>query len=183
MMEQKNRHPLDCITCQSGLSMLECLIPFVDYPLKLPLALFIKFNEIRLIINAFHSMDSITKFGLNEAINSPTDMLCSLTGMSKDMLNMILSMTSNDLSGLNPDLFSSLSGMGQVFSQMQNHQKEPSFTNFGSENLNDNIANIFAEYDMQQAAEYAREQPTEYPAYSNNPSDYTNIKETYISNQ
>lgn len=158
MMEPKNRHPLDCITCQNGLSMLECLIPFVDYPLKLPLALFIKFNEIRLIMNAFQSLDNITHLGLNHVAESPTDMLCALTGISKDMLDMILSMTSKDLNGLNPDLFSALSGMGQDFSQMQNHAAEQSFSNSGSGNLKDNIANIFAEYDMQQAAEYQQEQ-------------------------
>lgn len=175
-MEPKNRHPLDCITCQSGLSMLECLIPFVEYPLKLPLALFIKFNEIRLIMNAFQSLEAITNLGLNHVADSPTDMLCALTGISKDMLDMILSMTSKDLNGFNPDLFSALSGMG--FSQMQNHATEQNFSNSGSGNVNDNIANIFAEYDMQQAAEYAKKQPVEYPVYSGDMSNEINNNQT-----
>lgn len=154
-MEQNKQHPLDCILNQSGLSMLEYLIPFVDYPLKLPLALFIKFNEIQLIINAFQSPESIRRFGLHEPGSSPMDMVCALTGMSKDMLNMILSMSSMDLSGINPDLFSSLSGMGQNAFQSQNNQTD--YTEYGSGNLDDNISNIFAEYDLQQAENYSRQ--------------------------
>ena len=170
-MEPTNRHPLECITNQSGLSMLECLIPFVDYPLKLPLALFIKFNEIRMIMNAFHSYESISSFGLNATTSSPTDMLCALTGMSPEMMNTILSMTSGEASGFASDLFSNLGAMGQggpnmngtncgdtsQFAKGNNHSPNThSFHHTSS--LDDSIANIFAEYDMQQAENYIAEQ-------------------------
>lgn len=174
-MEQNKQHPLDCILNQSGLSMLECLIPFVDYPLKLPLALFIKFHEIQLIVNALQSPESIRRFGLHEPGSSPMDMVCALTGMSKDMLNMLLSMSSMDLSGMSPDLFSSLSGMGQNAFQGQNNQNNDTGydskyntgydteynngynTGHNTGNLDDNISNIFAEYDLEQAENYARQ--------------------------
>lgn len=190
-MEPTNRHPLDCITNQSGLSMLECLIPFVDYPLKLPLALFIKFNEIRMIINAFHSFDSISSLGLNATSNSPTDMLCALTGISPEMMNMLMSMTSGGNGGISPDI---LSGFSHAFSGMQgmNGEHNPAFVHgsenakgyspfTGSTNLNDNIANIFAEYDMEQVADYAMEQEplphnNSYHTYETN--DFQNRDET-----
>lgn len=145
-MEPTNRHPLECITSQSGLSMLECLIPFVDYPLKLPLALFIKFNEIRMIMNAFHSFDSLSSFGLNMSSNSPTDMLCALTGISPEILNTIMSMNSS---------------MGSYPFSSGSPPNEPC-TNFTPnspdiDHFNHSIADIFAQYDMDQAASFFEE--------------------------
>ena len=61
--------------------MLEALIPFVDYPMKLPLALLIKANEIRLIIHAFHSLDYLSKIGLHNSSKDPIDMISSFTGI------------------------------------------------------------------------------------------------------
>ncbi len=174
-MEPTNRHPLDCITNQSGLSMLECLIPFVDFPLKLPLALFIKFNEIRMIMNAFHSFDSISGLGLNATSKSPTDMLCALTGISPEMMNLLMSMASGENGGLSPDFLSGLSGFGQSFSDISgmntkqngnsnqhNYSANPLHSFTGKTGLSENIANIFAEYDMEQAEAYTQEQPFDY---------------------
>lgn len=151
-MEPTNRHPLECITNKSGLSMLECLIPYVDYPLKLPLALFIKFNEIRMIINAFQSFESIAGLGLNAASNSPTDMLCALTGMSPDMINAIMSMSSNRASPFSPDQLFNLSGMSFNSSKGAGH----------GNSLDENISNIFEEYDMEQAEKYMQQNPPTY---------------------
>lgn len=136
-MDQTNRHPLDCITSQSGLSMLECLIPLVDYPLKLPLALFIKFNEILMIINTFQSMDSLKAFGLDATANSPTDLLCALTGISPDMINLFMN-TSSLFSNNDNNIFSN--GMSQGGQNT---------------NINSSIADIFAQYDMEQKSEYS----------------------------
>lgn len=102
-MDYNKQHPLSQITGGSSLSMLEMLIPYVDFPFKLPLALFIKFNEIRIIINALQNMDMIEHFGLHNANNSPIDMLASVTGISPDMLQMLMSMTENGIPGMNPD--------------------------------------------------------------------------------
>ncbi|MGN0439072.1 MAG: hypothetical protein ACI4F4_11150 [Lachnospiraceae bacterium] len=137
--------------------MLECLIPFVDYPLKLPLALFIKFNEIRLIMEAFQSLDAITALGLHNSTNSPTDMLCALTGMNKDMLNLIMTMTSQDLSKTQSDLFSTFAGMGQDFTKTNASPFENTGNNHQTNDFNNNIANIFSQYDMEQAALYEQE--------------------------
>lgn len=174
-MEPKNRHPLECITNQGGLSMLEALIPFVEYPMKLPLALFIKFNEIKLIINAFRSIDNLTRLGLNAASGSPTDMLCALTGISPDILKMMMSLSeSTNGSGLSPEMLSGLSGQSEMdFSSLatilgqlgaQDSFQKPS--NSDSHSFDDALQRILSEYDMAQAE-----------AYRSNPSD-TNEAET-----
>lgn len=109
-MELNNRHPLESVTNSKSLSMLESLIPFVDYPLKLPLALFIKFSEIKLIINAFRSSENLSRLGLHNSSNSSTDILCALTGMSPEMLKMLFSLTENLGDSVSPDILSGLSG-------------------------------------------------------------------------
>ena len=113
-MEQTKRHPLECITNQSGLSMLECLIPFVDYPLKLPLALFIKFNEIRMIM----------------------------------ILNTILAMNQTSMSG-NPFMNTNFSN---DFFSNPTHSPPPDMNGFDQ-----SISDIFAQYDMEQAAIYSEQ--------------------------
>ena len=181
-MDQNNRHPLGAITNRGSLSMLEALIPFVEYPLKLPLALFIKFTEIRMIINAFHSLEDLTRLGLHNMSNSPTDMLCSLTGISPEMLNMLFSFSENMGNSFSPDMFSGLAGnsgmdfsnLANMFQSASNHAGPPppppgpnpnpfpdspmyGQPNGGNEEFNRKIQNIFAEYDMLQAAEYDQE--------------------------
>lgn len=113
-MERNNRHPLEPITNSQSLSMLESLIPFVDYPLKLPLALFIKFSEIKLIINAFRSLENLSRLGLHHETNSSTDLLCALTGMSPEMMQMLFSLTENLGDSISPDILSGLSGKNPV---------------------------------------------------------------------
>lgn len=113
-MESNNHHPLESITHNKSLSMLESLIPFVDYPLKLPLALFIKFSEIKMIINAFHSTSNLVRLGLHNSSANSTDILSVLTGIPPEMLQMLFSL--NELSGdsLNPDILSGLSGKNSI---------------------------------------------------------------------
>ncbi len=114
-MDYNTQHPLSQITGGSSLSMLEMLIPYVDYPFKLPLALFIKFNEIRIIINALQNMEIIKRFGLHNDSNSPIDMLSSLTGMSPDMLQMLINMTESGIPGMSPDFSSGTFNPFQAF--------------------------------------------------------------------
>ena len=168
--------------------MLEALIPFVEYPLKLPLALFIKFTEIRMIINAFHSLEDLTRFGLHNMSNSPTDMLCSLTGIPPEMLNMLFSLSENWGNSFSPDMLSGLAGnsgidFSNLASMFQSGSNQagtagspppPPFStqfseqpfsgnpmsgqgNAENDEFNRKIQNIFAEYDMLQAAQFDQE--------------------------
>ncbi len=189
-MESKNRHPLECITNCESLSMLESLIPFVEYPLKLPLALFIKFTEIRMIINAFRSVDNLSRLGLHFASSSPTDMLCALTGMSPEMLKMLMSLSENTNGSFSPEMLSGLTGqngmdisnivsMFNQFNKTGTDGPPPPFhasdtddrpntrehtENFSDDSFDTAIQNILSEYDMAQAERFTND-------LSNNESD------------
>ncbi len=179
-MEYHSRHPLDAITCNNNLSMLEALIPFVDYPLKLPLALLIKVNEILLILRAFRSMDYITRIGLHNPSKDPMDMLGSLTGMSPDLLKTMMSLAENMGNGASPDILSSFMekndspDLNALFSNMASPSikesampspgkntsiREPSPYEPGDNNTFDaHLQQILSEYDMMQAAQLNEEQ-------------------------
>lgn len=118
-MEPINHRPLEVICSRSKLSMLEALIPFVDFPLKLPLALLIKFDEIRLITEAFQCRHTLCKLGLHNPNNDIMDIICSLTGMSPDMLKMLFSLMETGGDSFSPDILSGLMGSsGMDFSNL-----------------------------------------------------------------
>ncbi|MBQ9983082.1 MAG: hypothetical protein IJP29_00675 [Lachnospiraceae bacterium] len=118
-MDPRNCHPFNAIQGYEQLSMLESLIPFVDFSMKLPLALFIKFSEIRLIINCFQSRDNLIRLGLHNATNDPLDMIAHLTGMAPEMLKMMFSMMNEGSGGMSPDILSNLAGFSGIdFSKM-----------------------------------------------------------------
>lgn len=176
-MEQFPRHPLNVITNNNPMSMLEVLIPFVDYPMKLPLALLIKAYEIRLIVQAFHSLDYISRIGLHNPSKDPLDMLGSLTGISPEMLKVVMSMMNNQDATGNSDLLSSLLGgqpppdLSSLFSNMQADPPQSAAPPFANDtpsspesstysttpdettSFDDRIQQILSEYDMMQAAE------------------------------
>ncbi len=110
-MEPTNRHPLEAITGKSGLSMLELMIPFVDYSLKLPLALFIKFYEIRMILTALRNVESAKKLGLHHPTENPMELVCALTGISPELLHMLQALSESPSLQPDSDL---LSGMTQM---------------------------------------------------------------------
>lgn len=135
-MDYNKQHPLSQITCGNSLSMLEMLIPYVDYPFKLPLALLIKFLEIRMIINTFHNTDSLERLGLHNKDNNPIDILCSLTGIPPDMLHMLMSMPENNFSG-----------MDFPFGNTNPFQEFDANSHLNDNSFDDRINQIFAEYD------------------------------------
>lgn len=183
-MEQFPRHPLNVITNNNPMSMLEALIPFVDYSMKLPLALLIKANEIMLIMRAFQSLDYLSRIGLHNPSKDPMDMLGSLTGMSPEMLKVVMSMMNNQDATGNSDLLSSLLGgqpppdLSSLFPNMQAAPPQntaPPFANdtpFSPESstystppdettsFDDRIQQILSEYDMMQAAELDTDAPS-----------------------
>lgn len=171
-MEPINRHPLEAITCRSSLSMLEALIPFVDYSLKLPLALFIKLDEIRLIIDAFQSRRTLCKLGLHNTNSDLMDILCSLTGMSPDLLKMMMSMMENMGDSFSTDMLSGLMGnsamdfsnlasmFGQSTKMNEGTPSNHSYANNHQTDDNDfdrNIEQILAEYDLKAAEQMQNE--------------------------
>lgn len=201
-MDFKNRHPLNAIEGYENLSMLEVLIPFVEPSLKLPLALFIKFSEIRLIIKCFHSIDNLTRLGLHNASNDPLDMICALTGMSPDLLKTMFSVmdgnsnmfsdlvnnAGNSCGSANNFDFSgnNLSNMMNIFQNMQsgtsantsensdynNKSYKQTFYDASTNDFEQNIQNLLAEYDLAQAADYNAEFDTQNSQNNSNYEQY-----------
>lgn len=191
-MDFKNRHPLNAIDGYESLSMLETLIPFVEYQLKLPLALFIKFNEIRLIIKCFQAPHNLTRLGLHCAANDPWDMICALTGMSPELMKMMMSMmdggeNSNPFgTEFSTDSISSMMNMMHSFqtnfsnasehNTPENNIPNHNYANNTSQNhtihqsseaddFEDNIQKLLAEYDLQQADSFSAEDYSNYNNY------------------
>ncbi len=168
-MESPNRHPLESITKRSDLSMLELLIPFVDYPLKLPLALFIKLNEIMLIANAFRSADTIERMGLHSESRDPMQIIGSLTGISPEMLQLFYSYANTAMdSAFFPDSSAYKEQTDTANTDTTDENGFPSDSNLTSDsdisdfppentNFETNIQKILADYDMQQAQQFAEE--------------------------
>ena len=156
-MEFHGSHPLDNITRKNPYSMLEALIPFVDYPMKLPLALLVKYYEVRLIINAFQSADAISRYGLHNASDDPMDMLGNIMGISPDMLKTLMPLMDSRMFTDNNqfhDTSSNNSPYDQEISNITSYFDQNNINTDNNSTLDDNIKNIFAEYDLLQAAEY-----------------------------
>lgn len=146
-MELKGSHPLENITRGNPYSMLEALIPFVDYPMKLPLALLIKYQELRLILNAFQSADSLSKYGLHNSSSDPMEMLGSIMGISPEMLKTLMSL---------------MESQGNFFSE---------------QNVSDSDCNNYVNYNINNANIYknaADKQDNYVNNNVNNTNEYTN---------
>ena len=157
-MDFKNRHPLNAIDGYESLSMLEALIPFVDYSLKLPLALFLKFSETRLILKCFQSTENLIHLGLHNPCGDPWDMICSFTGISPDMLKMMFSMMDGSGNSMFSDMFQTMqSGCKEHENYTPNYtgchgDKHTQCTS--SDDFDKNIQQLLAEYDLAQAEQY-----------------------------
>ena len=65
MNSLKRTHPLDILIPDNSLSLLEALVPFVDYSLKKPLVLFIKYRELAAIMQSLNNIEYISNCGFN----------------------------------------------------------------------------------------------------------------------
>ena len=160
-MEFHGSHPLDNITRNNPYSILEALIPFVDYPMKLPLALLVKYFEVRLILNTFQSHNDLSKYGLHNNINDPMEILGNVMGISPDMIRTLMtlmeSQSFNDINTGQNDDQQPLHNTYDYFGQNYEHFDYKDINDQDIDNndsFDNNIKNIFAEYDLLQAAEY-----------------------------
>lgn len=166
-MEFHGSHPLDNITRNNPYSMLEALIPFVDYPMKLPLALLVKYYEVRLILNAFQSRDTLSEYGLNNSSKDPMDMLGNVLGVSPEMIRTLMTImesqnNTDSCNRQNNPFYRNADNYTENTLHHDNIADEDTtgsyinnnYYNDAEYNFDDSIGNIFAEYDMLQAAEY-----------------------------
>ena len=58
-------HPLDNLIGNQSYSFLEAMVPFVEYPYKKPLVLFIKYQELMSIFRALDDISYVDSCGFN----------------------------------------------------------------------------------------------------------------------
>lgn len=71
-------HPLDRLISDTSFSLLESLVPFVDYPYKQMLVLYIKYKEAMAILTCFHNRDYTAQQGFDCHPKSTEDFVCDL---------------------------------------------------------------------------------------------------------
>lgn len=87
------RHPLDNLIRDDRLFIMEAIIPFVDDNMKAPLAMYIKFMELKAILEALKDPGYVNSCGLHKDINNQDDIFsslanCGLMGGKDQLENM-----------------------------------------------------------------------------------------------
>lgn len=77
-MKEPFQHPLDKIYQNNGLLLLEAMIPYVDPSLKLPLAMLIKLQELRILMQVLNNPSRMDACGLNRGTGNSDELLNSL---------------------------------------------------------------------------------------------------------
>lgn len=78
-MEQfPGNHPLDKLISDQSLFLLEALVPFIDYPYKKMLVLFIKYRELMSIMNSLNDRDFISSCGFDCHPKNTEEMLINM---------------------------------------------------------------------------------------------------------
>lgn len=74
-------HPLDKLIKDDSLCFLEAVIPFVDYPLKRLLVIFIKYKELTYILDALSDHRFMSECGFDCHPENTDDMLRDMCGL------------------------------------------------------------------------------------------------------
>lgn len=175
-MDFFKNHPLEQITHNQNLSMLECLIPFIDYPFNLYLAVYIKISEIRLIISVFSSKELTNKYGLHKSDFTLENMISSFTGFSPDNIKLVMEMMkdqnmfSGDIMSAfqnnNMSMFSDFFQASSDTMKQQTTEAKPEVKTEPTHSFDDNFQKILAEYDMMQAAQLGEQSNPDLTAYN-----------------
>ena len=155
MNSLKRTHPLDILIPDNSLSLLEALVPFVDYSLKKPLVLFIKYRELTAIMQSLNNIEYISNCGFNCKPKNNDDFI------------------SNILKFMPDDYASSFSQMKQMMSMFE----MMNVMNQGDEN-NANYRNSEYEDTKNENVEYkgTNYEDTYFEDYRSENSSYQNIK-------
>lgn len=84
-MNPSFQHPLDTIYSNNSLLLLEAMIPYLDSSLQLPIALLIKFQEMRTLMQFFHNPSLLERYGFNRKACGNEElmsMLCQTMGLN-----------------------------------------------------------------------------------------------------
>lgn len=86
-------HPLDNLINDDSLFMLEAMVPFIEYPYKKTLVMFIKYRELTAILNALDDKNYVEQCGFNCHAKNTEDMLLQMCRfMPNDVQNSVSQM-------------------------------------------------------------------------------------------
>lgn len=87
MLRRPFSHPLDIFIQDDSLFMMEAMLPFLDPQIMKPLAIYIKFTEMMVILNNINNQDYMRRCCFHKDINNYDAVLSSLKdmGMSEDI--------------------------------------------------------------------------------------------------
>lgn len=71
-------HPLDNLISDNSLFLLEAMVPFVEYPYKKPLILFIKYRELSAILQGLDDPKHLSECGFDCHPKNTEDMINSM---------------------------------------------------------------------------------------------------------
>lgn len=92
-MNEPFQHPLDKIYSNNSLLLLEVMIPYVDPSLKLPLAMLIKIQELRILMQVLSNPSRMDACGLNRGSGNTDELLNTLCkAMGFDFMEQINNM-------------------------------------------------------------------------------------------
>lgn len=122
-------HPLDRLISDHSFALLEALVPFVDYPYKQLLVLYIKYKEAITIINSFNNREFVTKQGFDCHPKTSEDFLCDLCKILpnqyasnlQNIRQMMQVMQMMDMAGANTASMPSEGPLPKMFSAFSNH--------------------------------------------------------------
>lgn len=145
-MNEPFQHPLDNIYHNNSLLLLEAMIPYVEPSLKLPLALLIKMQEIKLLMQVLTNPSRMEACGLNRSNSNSEEMLSMLcNAMGFDFMEQMKNMQNvmNVMNTMNAMNDTGALNITNVMNNMQNPQKSPERetpdSDFSSETRNDMI--------------------------------------------
>ena len=156
MGQMSKIHPLDKLISDDSLFYLEAIVPFIEFPYKKMLVMYIKYREFISIMNSLNNRDFISSCGFDCHPKSTEEMLAGMCeflpgnisasmkqmkqmmGMMDMMNSMSATSEPNDVS--NP---SSSSSAGNAFNSDIKSNKNHQFENISeSESIYDSVLSI-----------------------------------------
>lgn len=150
-MNQNSRiHPLDKLIADDSLFLLEAMVPFVEYPYKKPLVLFIKYRELMSIMSSLSNREYISSCGFDCHPATTEEMIADMCNFlpgnfsssmkqMKQMMGMMemMNMSQDGGSGNNP-----LSSLGFPFPSGSTSTNPSTTTEESKDSLFDSVLSI-----------------------------------------
>ncbi len=113
-MDNNRFHPLDILVADNSISLLEALVPFVEFPFKKLLVFYIKYRELNAIVNSLNNRDFLKSCGFDCHPKNTEDMI-------QDMCKFMPG-----------NMVGNIKQMQQVFSMMQMMNQDNQFASMAS---------------------------------------------------